>query len=64
LSKELSGTSTLSINGGKFKAIVNLHYKKLTKFYFIHFRVELGKQLAKAIEPELEGSGKILISSF
>jgi glucose-6-phosphate isomerase len=25
---------------------------------FIYFSVELGKQLAKAIEPELEGSGK------
>jgi hypothetical protein len=24
----------------------------------IYFSVELGKQLAKAIEPELEGSGK------
>ena len=46
---------SMGVRSCSFFFLVNLIGRELL---FIHFSVELGKQLAKAIEPELEGSGK------
>ena len=42
-----------------FIKLDHLVYEFLSDFFFLFFRVELGKQLAKAIEPEMNDKNPV-----